>query len=155
MKRILTMVLTVATLFTLTATGAVAASGYVGQDPYSAGCASDKRKIWPTQGEVSQGGAVIVRDKTNVLAGWVYVYHSDRCRTAWAEWATNSSFHWFHGELSLWNSWNQNQKNWTAAGQQGGRTNMVDDPPGVTTCVGMQVYYNGEWRRWQMGFCYT
>jgi Protein of unknown function (DUF2690) len=131
------------------------ASDFVGKDPFATSCANDRRQIWARSEEVSQDGGFIVRDKTRALAGWVYVYHSDACRTAWAEWYSNTATHWFHGELSLWNSWNQNQKKSTSAGETWGRTAMVDDPPGVTTCVGMQVYYNGEWRRWHFGFCYS
>jgi len=130
------------------------ATAYNGQDPYASGCAASKWQVWPTRGETTQDGGLLVRDKTSVRAGTVYVYHSGNCQTAWAEWYSNTSSHWFHGELSIWNAWNQNQKSWTNAGTTWSRTKMIDDQVGVTSCVGMQVYYNGGWRRWDPGFCW-
>jgi hypothetical protein len=114
-------------------------------------CASGARTITPQSGEAS-GSYVIVRDSSGVIAGRILVRHSDYCRTGWAIWYPNDAR--FHGELSMWNSRNQNQKAWTGTGGAVSQTEMIDDAPGVTSCVGMQVYYNGEWRRWQMGFCW-
>lgn len=114
-------------------------------------CLSGARSITPQSGERS-GSYVIVRDSSGAVAGRLLVRHSDYCRTAWAIWYPTGSG--FHGEVSVWNSRNQNQKAWTGPGGAVSQTEMIDDAPGVRSCVGMQVYYNGQWRRWQMGFCW-
>lgn len=115
-------------------------------------CFSRTRTITP-QGNVERtGNSMIVRDSSGVLAGYLTVTHSDYCQTAWSTWSPASPA--FHGEVSIWNSQNQNQKAWTGTGGSSGRTEMVNDQVGVRTCTGMQVYYNGQYRRWQMGFCW-
>lgn len=133
--------------------GIASASSYYGMNPWNASCAGEAgqaRRIIAPAGYDSFYGDWVVRDKSGVSAGTVQVWHSDRCRTAWAIYRPNSGF---GGEVSIWNSVNQNQKGWSPP-SAGAVTNMIDDAPGISTCVGVQVYYQGEWRKWNMGYCY-
>lgn len=129
--------------------GAAQASTLVGQDPVTSGCADDAYTVDPPP-DRSSNGSLIVRDRSSMWAGNVRVLHSRYCGTAWVEY---DAFDDFGGEVSVWNSRNQSQKAWVEPGDWA-RTAMVDDVPGITTCVGTQVYLNDRWRNWDMGFCW-
>lgn len=140
---------TVAALITLMPAGFAQASGWYGQDAYTTGCSYTAYNINPPPNR-TWNQRLVVRDRSGVVAGYVLIQHSRSCGTAWVTYGANPGF---GGEVSIWNSWNQNRKAWVSPGS-GARTTMVDDVSGVTTCVGTQVYLNNGYRNWDMGFCW-
>ena len=128
---------------TVTVNPAHAASiGWAGKDPYSTGCSSGARylgtwRAWGPWGEV---------------AAYVGVWHSDRCGTAWLDaiaptstYIGTTSYIWNPGKpaqaVRLDSSWYRN-------------SSMVDDRPGVQTCLGTHVYRYGRWFAWNFHLCY-
>jgi hypothetical protein len=119
-----------------------AGNGWVGRNPYTTGCASGARHLgtrqaWGPSGEV---------------AAYIEVWHSDRCGTAWLLAITTSPR--YSGTTSY--IWNPNrpaqavrlESSWYRT------TMMVDDRPGMQTCLGTHVYRYGQWFAWRFHVCY-
>lgn len=114
---------------------------WVGVYPYGSPCTQSVRHLgtyraWGPNGEV---------------AAYIELYHSDTCGTAWVL-ATSVRPH-DGSEVSIWNPGQPSQRV-TLASDTYRATRMVDDRPGVETCVGTQVYRYGRWYAWQVQLCY-
>ncbi len=84
---------------------------------------------------------------TSTQYGGLYIElrRSNGCQTAWA-YIRQSSIGGWRGVVSVWNPGQPSQTAWSLP--YGNETGMVNDGPGVQACVGVQVYYNGNWNRW-------
>lgn len=120
-----------------------AGNPYEGQSAYTSGCSQGARFI---KSYVAYGA-------WGEHAAYVEVYHSDRCGTAWALAAVPHRT--YNGSVvSIWNPGGPSRTVAPLSGHGYVPTAMVDDRPGIETCVGTQVYRYGQWFAWRMGFCY-
>ncbi len=87
------------------------------------------------------------------VAAYVELYHSGHCGSAY--FMAISPFPDTAGTTT--SIWNPNGPSYRVRESTGGYqySAMVNDVPGVTTCLGTQVYYNnGHYYQWQMHVCY-
>jgi Protein of unknown function (DUF2690) len=115
-----------------------------GKNPATENCITGNRNLgnynaWAPNGEV---------------ALYVEVHHSDHCGAAWLTVTLPST-----GELdgtarTTASIWNPGGRSYSATAGFDTNTEMVDDVPGVTTCLGAQVYYLGSYYQWQLLKCY-
>lgn len=122
---------------------AAAANPWAGVYPYGSPCTSNARQLgtyraWGPNGEV---------------AAYIELYHSYNCGTAWVL-ATTPHTAYNGSEVSIWNPGQPSQRVRLTAHSGYVATRMVDDRPGIETCVGTQVYRHGRHYQWQMQLCY-
>ena len=119
------------------------AASCAGKSPQHENCVAGARHLgtyraWAPQGEV---------------AAYIELYHSDHCGAAY--FMAISPMRDTEGTTtSIWNPGGPSHRvrENTNAYQY---STMVNDIPGVTTCLGTQVYYNyGHYYQWQMHTCY-
>jgi hypothetical protein len=87
------------------------------------------------------------------VAAYIELYHSDHCGSAY--FMAISPFQQTTGTTT--SIWNPGGPSYRVRENTNGYqySMMVDDVPGVTTCLGTQVYYNyGQYYQWQMQICY-
>jgi hypothetical protein len=116
------------------------AASCAGKNPASGNCVTGNRYLgnynaWAPNGE---------------LAAYVEIHHSDHCGAAWLTVTVPTQ----DTEGTTTSIWNPGDPSYGVTDGFFTDTAMVDDVPGVTTCLGAQVYYLGQYYQWQLLKCY-
>jgi hypothetical protein len=84
------------------------------------------------------------------VAAYVEIHHSDHCGAAWLTVTVPSQ----DTNGTTTSIWNPGERSYSVTNGFFTDTAMVDDVPGITTCLGAQVYYLGRYYQWQLLKCY-
>jgi hypothetical protein len=117
------------------------AASCTGKNPATEGCVTGNRYL----------GNFNAWAPNDQLAQYIEVHHSDHCGSAWLTVTLPSTSDTEGTTASIWNpggpSYSVKDGSFTD-------TAMVNDVPGVTTCLGAQVYYYGSYYQWEQLKCY-